>query len=122
MGSTIHILPAESAPAGGSAAPSADLAHITLFSIRAARARLTFAMIAKDFPFVKDLQRINCESFVIMKFCLTNSSPSARQPFRLPGLSGVPAAQIHDRGVFSSYQREILRDHEIFRITLPDSQ
>jgi len=60
-------------------------------------------MIAKDFPFVKDLQRISCKSFVIMKFRLTNSSPWARQPFRLPGLSGVPADQVHDRGEFSSY-------------------
>ena len=89
--------------AGGSAAQSADLAHIALFGIRAARARLTGDMIAKDFPFVKDLQRISCKSFVIMKFRLASSSPWVRQPFRLPGLSDIPAAQVHDREESSSY-------------------
>src|SRR5258708_1245345 len=36
-------------------------------------------------------------------------------PFLLPGLSGVQAAQIHDRGVFSSYSMKILHETKIFR-------
>jgi hypothetical protein len=59
--------PADSAPAGESGAQSAERVHITLISIRGVAPGLTGAMIAKDFPFVKDLHRISCKSFVIMK-------------------------------------------------------
>jgi hypothetical protein len=52
--------------AGESATPPAGEVHITLIHIHGVDPRLTGAMIAKDFPFAKDLHQISCFSFVIM--------------------------------------------------------
>jgi len=48
--------------------------------------------------------------FMIAQCRLASGGPWARQPFRLPGLSSVPAAQVHDLIM------------KLVRITVPDSQ